>query len=190
MNKNDIPGVIIEKAEADEIINRHNKKDCCHKFVHLRNHNWHYLLLPVLFAYVALVAASAEVSVICRINKEESDLLVAQDIRNAKEIALEISKINELITFFAIEVFAFVGVMMCLFIWLTMKFLLNSFYVAGPMQSFCKTSTFRPRDTLLRNFKDVQTFIGLTWTLAINFYIGSQLHEGAYMLSKSAEDYT
>ena len=132
-------------------------------------YHWQFLLLPVLFLYIALVALAAEVTVKCR----------------AINTKFDEPEIIGLFTFFEIEVFAFFGIMIGLYLWLTIKYTLNTIYSAGPLYVFKTLGVKKARDTLVRNYEDAYIFMGLIWTLATNAYLNSNLNKSyEYMNDK------
>ena len=75
----------------------------------MKDYNFSILLIPIMFVYLTVVAKSGEITVKCQsIAKSFSD-----------------PEIVSLFAFFEIEVFAFGGILIGLWLWLTLKYWTN-----------------------------------------------------------------
>jgi len=151
------------------LIERYKKPDRCRDFANMRNYNWHILQVPLLFFYIIAVAESAEITVKCR--------SISSKFKDPKVITL--------FTFFEIEVFAFAGIIFGLFIWLSVKFILNSIYTSGPQYKFKTSGVKMAHDTLVRNHDDAFIFTGIFWTLICNTYLLSDLNVSYEVMIKT-----
>lgn len=168
-NKPDIKQMEIDdeiyngKRKIDKItklIQNYKYPDRCREFSHMKNYNWHFILVPLMFLYLIIVAESAEITVKCR--------SIARDFKDPREIAL--------FTFFELEVFAFAGILFGLFLWLSCKYILNTIFTSGPQFNFKTSGVKLARDTLVRNHDDAFIFTGIMWTMSCNAYLLSEMN--------------
>ena len=151
------------KKKIDKItklIQNYKYPDRCREFSHLKNYNWHFLLVPLMFLYLIIVAESAEITVKCR--------SIARNFEDPREVAL--------FTFFELEVFAFAGILLGLFLWLSSKYILNALFTSGPQFNFKTSGVKLARDTLVRNHDDAFIFTGIMWTMSCNAYLLSDMN--------------
>ena len=108
------------------IMRRFKLKDSWTKFASLKSHDWSPVHLCFLLFYIITVERAAEITVKCRnISKKFDD-----------------PDVISLFVFFEMEVFAFLGILVGLLLWLIMKQCLNACFMSGPRYVF-KTKGIR-----------------------------------------------
>lgn len=76
--------------------------------------------MPLLLFYLVTVAQAAEITVKCR--------SISDKFSNPDQVSFFV--------FFELEVFAFAGLLLGLFIWISWKYCLNAVYSGGPQHNF------------------------------------------------------
>ena len=116
-----------DKKKSDPIqtlLDRFKLKDSFQQFADI-SFSWVIFQAPVLLYYLVVVARAAEINVKCA---EVSNKFV-----DAKVVSVFLT--------FEIEVFAFIGIIAGLWVWLTVKYIANSVYTNGPMLAFKTNKT-------------------------------------------------
>ena len=126
-------------------------------------------MTPLLFFYIVAVAQAAEITVMCR--------TISTKFENPAY--------SELFVFFEMEVFAFLGVIIGLFFYLTVKFILNSLYKNGPMYNFKTKGVKQASDLLQRNYDNAVLVSSLVYDISINTYLLSDFNAVRDKVSKS-----
>ena len=90
--------------------------------------------------------------------------------------------------FFEIEIFAFLGIMGGLWLWLTFKYIFNSGYQNGPSHAFKTEAVKHAKDLLMRNKEDAFIMTGIIWTAAINVFLTSSLNLAKNLMAPYQED--
>lgn len=99
---------------------RHKTKHWWDTWANLKNHNFNIIRVPLLLFYMVTVAQSAEITVKCR--------SISSNFTDPNAVSLFV--------FFELEVFAFAGLLVGLWVWLTLKYFLSSMYAEGPQHVF------------------------------------------------------
>jgi len=125
--------------------------------------------MPLLLFYLTVVAQSGEITVKCR--------SIASHFNDPLTVSLFV--------FFEIEVFAFFGIILGLWVWLTFKFIHNCLYHDGPQFSFKTKGIKMANDTLVRNYTDAFVFTGIFWDMSCNSYLLSSLNISSDIMTSS-----
>ena len=73
--------------------------------------------------------------------------------------------------FFEFEVWAFIGLIIGLWMWLVVKFIISQLCVNGPAFKFKTAGVKDAEDQLTRNHTDANAFASLFYDVLINFFI-------------------
>lgn len=91
--------------------------------------------------------------------------------------------------FFDIEVFVFLGMLLGLWVWLSVKFLVNKLYFSGPVFSFKTDGVKTARDVLTRNKSDAINLVAVFWCAFVNYhlsigsnYLSDRMEESQYSI--------
>ena len=109
-----------------------------------------------MFLYLTIVAKLGEITVKCR----------------TLALALPDPEAVSLFAFFEIELFAFGGILLGLWLWLTFKFWTSQLFQDGPKFTFKTDSVRLADDLLIRYHRDAFIFTGVVWSCSINAYLG------------------
>jgi hypothetical protein len=129
-------------------------------FSKMKAFRWQVFQVTLMIFYLTVVAQSGEIVVKCR--------TIAPLFEDPATISLFI--------FFEIEVFAFLGIIAGLWIWLSMKFFLNNIYGNGPQFTFKTSGGYAAVDTITRNNLDVYILVGLFWDISCDIFLLSSLN--------------
>ena len=139
----------------------------------IKDYKWTMVKVPLLLLYLVVLAKSGEITVMCR------------------SVAHELTEYESSISvfvFFEIEVFAFFGIILGLWIWLTLKFILNCIFQDGPRHAFKTEGVKHAKDLLMRNNEDAFITTGILWTFAINMFLNSELNEAKDLMADYQKD--
>ena len=143
-----------------ELIHRLKSKHKCYDLVNVKPFRFNLFRVPLLLFYLVTVAQAAEITVKCR--------SISNKFRDLDSISLFV--------FFELEVFAFAGIIIGLWIWLSIKYCLSCLFQGGPEHTFKTPGVKLAKDQLVRNFVDVFIYTGLFWDVTINLYLLSELN--------------
>ena len=160
-----------DKDPVTALIKRYKKRDILHTLANLKTFQWQIVQVPMLFFYITAVAQAGEITVKCR--------GISSKFSNPNTVSLFV--------FFEIEVFAFFGIILGLWLWLTGKYFQNAIYHNGPQYTFKTKGIKSAADTLVRNHIDVFIFTGFFWDLTINAYLLSDLNASSDIIGDSSK---
>ena len=143
-------------VNIDRLMTNLKTKTLFQQFADVPEYKFSIVLIPVMFSYLTIVSKSGEITVKCR--------TLAQAFPDPEFVSL--------FAFFEIELFAFGGILLGLWLWLTLKFWTNQLFQDGPKFTFKTDSVRFADDLLIRNQKDAFIFTGVIWSCSINAYLG------------------
>ena len=157
-----------KKDGIDRLVDRFSIKNTFEKFAEIQ-FAWIILQAPLLLWYLVVVARAGEINVKCQ--------KVAERFADPLSVSFFV--------FFEIEIFAFIGIILGLWVWLTTKYMTNCCCSKGVMLKLKTKRAKQLSDQLLRNQVDVFVYTGLFWQATVNLYFLTDLNIAKNIMPES-----
>ena len=105
-----------QENPVEALLKKHKKNHWCLDFSNLKPFQFNIIQVPLLLFYLVTVAQSAEITVKCR--------SISNKFKDPESVSLFV--------FFELEVFAFAGILLGLWVWISVKYYLSAVYTEGP----------------------------------------------------------